>query len=138
MTTRTTMTMSNFGEDEEYFEMYFQDMLDSGSLEVIENLGKEEPFYRVTEKCKELFPKIYEAHRSTVSNTAFSLWQKGLIEIDIDQNQECINFTNANYRNFIEFDDYLSDDEFTFMNVLMAKVVNHFESLGDVFKPFTL
>jgi hypothetical protein len=66
----------------------FQHLLDTGAIELTGMSPSGEPTFRVTEKCREVFPEFYEQHKSSISAIAYDLWAMGLVEIRFDDEDE--------------------------------------------------
>lgn len=73
----------------EYFEedadKIIEDFIERGLIEVhgIDSYTGDIT-YIITEKCKQEYPELFEEHFSFVNEMAFSLWQKGYIEMKFD------------------------------------------------------
>lgn len=71
--------------DENEIDKVIANFLERGLIEIhgVESLTGEIT-YRITEKCKEEYPELFEEHFSFVNEMAFILWQKGYIEMKFD------------------------------------------------------
>ena len=77
-----------------------------------------EATYKVTERCREFFPEIFEMHQSDVNSTAFELWQLGVIDIMFTESSESISVSPANYARLREVSHLLDDDQLAFLRAL--------------------
>ena len=73
--------------------------------------------YRVTEKLKEVFPAMYDELSEQIYKDTMSLWQKGLLSMDVTSDNPLVSPTEAaldraNWTN-------LSDGEYSTMNTIM-------------------
>ena len=60
-------------------------LLEIGAIEVMGYDEMSDQFtYNLTQKCKELFPELWEEHFKMVNEIAFNLWNKGLVEMAFD------------------------------------------------------
>lgn len=71
---------------EEDIDRIISDFIERGLIEVhgVDSTG--EITYKMTEKCKEEYPELFEEHFSFVNQMAFDLWQNGYIEMKFDEN----------------------------------------------------
>lgn len=77
-----------------------------------------EATYKVTEKCKDFFPELFEMHQADVNSTAFELWQLGVIDIIFTEKDESITVSPANYARLLEISDTLTDEQMAFLRAL--------------------
>ena len=69
-------------ENEERIDRLFNYLVEEGALELISiDPESEEPLYRITPKCQEILPELYEEFQSEMNQTIFDLWQFGVIDI---------------------------------------------------------
>jgi hypothetical protein len=77
--------------DEEYEDSDVNKLINfltnEGAIEVVGVDETGDFIYNLTFKCKELFPEFFEEHFSHVNTLAFSLWQKGIIEMKFDEDK---------------------------------------------------
>lgn len=77
-----------------------------------------EATYRITERCREYFPELFEMHQSEVNSTAFELWQLGVIDIMFTDKSESITISPANYARLLEISETLTDEQVAFIRAL--------------------
>jgi hypothetical protein len=87
-------------EDEDVHEV-FMFMLQNGYMEVIGMDYNGEPLYRMTQKMIRDFPDLFDAHLSVTNEVIFSLWQKGLLEMNMNNEGDWVvvpTYSTFNYR----------------------------------------
>mgnify|MGYP006953505076 FL=1 len=60
-----------------------------------------EPLYRMTQKMIRDFPGLFDAHLSVTNEVIFSLWQKGLLEMNMNNEGDWVvvpTYSTFNYR----------------------------------------
>ena len=62
--------------------------LEIGAVEVSGIQEDGEFLFEITEKAKDLAPELWEAHIEYIDNTILDLYEKGLVEIEYDENLE--------------------------------------------------
>lgn len=93
-------------------------LIETGCL-VFDGLDQNgEATYRITERCREYFPELFEMHQSDVNSTAFELWQLGVIDIMFTENSESISVSPANYARLLEVSETLTDEQMAFLRAL--------------------
>lgn len=77
-------------EEEERIDQLFNYLVEEGALELISiDPTSQEPLYRITPKCQEILPELYEEFQSETNETIFDLWQLGIVDMMFgDSNQE--------------------------------------------------
>ena len=88
----------NFDEEQRAKEL-IEMMLELGALEILGSDKKSESFtYSITPKMKELIPEFFEEHLKFINEIAFTLWNKGYVEIYFEESgplvmlKESINY----------------------------------------------
>lgn len=107
-------------EEEQVVEEVFRVLLETECLVILRYDDSGEPVYRVTEKCRDLFPEFYAAHKAEINQTANELWQKGVISINFTDDSESIMVTPANYAELKRVYKDLTDEQIDFMNALRS------------------
>lgn len=107
-------------EEEDKSEYLFELLLEVGAVEFYGiDPATEEPIYRITDLCEQLFPELWESQKQHVGEMASSLWQKGLVEINLTDLSETVYFREHNYNKYLELKDSLSVEEKSFMQVFL-------------------
>lgn len=72
-------------EYEEEMDKVIADFIERGLIEIhgVDSVTGDIT-YRLTEKCKEEYPELFQEHFSFVNELAFGLWQEGYIEMKFD------------------------------------------------------
>lgn len=75
-------------EESEYINDKMSYYLEIGAIE-LEGVDEDgEIIYQVMEKAKEIAPELWAAHEDYVNESVLDLYQRGLIEIEYDENLE--------------------------------------------------
>jgi hypothetical protein len=116
------MSEDDNNEREEEVDGMIEFLIESGALELTSIDKNGDPVYRITSICKDLFPDLYYEHMKNADDTAFALWQKGLLEISFaEDNTNYITMSAENYLRYLDIADQLSEDEESLMFVLINK-----------------
>ena len=116
------MSEDDNNEPDEEVEDMIDFLITSGALELTSIDKNGDPVYRITSICKDLFPDLYYEHMKNADDTAFALWQKGLLEISFaEDNTNYITMSAENYLRYLDIADQLSEDEESLMFVLINK-----------------
>jgi hypothetical protein len=116
------MSEDGNNEREEEVDGMIEFLIESGALELTSIDKNGDPVYRITSICKDLFPDLYYEHMKNADDTAFALWQKGLLEISFaEDNTNYITMSAENYLRYLDIADQLSEDEESLMFVLINK-----------------
>lgn len=112
--------MADEQEDKDRLDYFFNLLLEMGAIEFY-GISAEtgESVYRVTEDCEELFPELWKMQIEHIGETAYKLWQKGLIELNITATGETVYFREHNYLKYLEIADTLDDEEKHFIEVFL-------------------
>ena len=113
---------NNDNEPDEEVEDMIDFLIEAGALELTSIDKNGDPVYRITSICRDLFPDLYYEHMKNADDTAFALWQKGLLEISFaDDGTNYITMSAENYLRYLDIADQLSEDEESLMFVLINK-----------------
>jgi hypothetical protein len=105
-------------DEEEYIEAFIEYLIFEGALEYIGIDHNDEPIYTVTKKCQEILPELYEEHIQKTDDATFSLWQKGLVEIEFTENEQFVSLTKNSAELYLENKQSLSSDEMEVLFIL--------------------
>lgn len=119
--------MMDQNNDDSRVDGIFQYLIDTGAIELRGMSPSGEPTFRVTEKCRDIFPEFYEQHKLSIKNVSYELWQMGLVEIRFDEKDEedKISFTKENYEKLQEVYEDLTVEQVEFLQLLGAPVEYH-------------
>jgi hypothetical protein len=107
--------------EEEKISEIFGVLEETGAIEWIGLDQEGEPVYRITEKCKDVFPEFYAMYRQEVNQTANDLWQLGLVDITFNTDQSVsIRFTSENYSRYRQLKDTLTDEQRIFLEAVIG------------------
>jgi hypothetical protein len=99
-------------------------LIEIGAMEIMGYDSVSDQFtYKVTSKCKEIYPELYYAHYEAVGEMASSLWMQDIIDIVFTEGQTIIGVTPEQVEFIKETINTFSDDERFFLEVLL----NHYE-----------
>jgi hypothetical protein len=62
--------------------------IEIGAIEIAGVDKDGEILFSITEKAKEIAPELWESHQEHIDNTLIDLYEKGLIEVEYDENLE--------------------------------------------------
>jgi len=99
----------------------FQILINTGSLVIMGYDHQDEPIYRFTEKCKEVFPELYDMHQAEVNNTANELWQMGLISINFTETEMTVQISRDNFNNIRNHTGELTEEQLSFLHSLVVR-----------------
>jgi DNA-binding PadR family transcriptional regulator len=101
--------------DERDIDILMNELLEKGLIEIYGIESETEEFtYRITEKCKEEFPELFQEHFSFINSLAFKLWTSGYIEMQFDEDgSPMVMLKDLDYYN--EIFPKVSQEERTFL-----------------------
>jgi hypothetical protein len=108
-------------EDEDIQEIFIF-MLQNGYMEVIGVDSFGEPLYKMTHKMIRDFPDLFDAHLEATNEVIFGLWQKGLLEMNMNNDGEWIVVTTYSTFNYKDMDVDLDQEE-----ILMLEEISRIE-----------
>ena len=112
--------MSNEEFDEELTEI-IEELLELGALEVLGYDSVSDAFtYKITEKCKEYYPELYQAHYEMVNEVAQKLWMEDIIDIIFTQGQTIVGITEQQMKHVRENILTFAEEERLFLESILA------------------
>jgi hypothetical protein len=108
-------------EDEDIQEI-FMFMLENGYMEEIGIDITGEPVYRMTPKMIRDFPDLFDAHLSATNEVIFNLWQKGMLEMNMNNEGEWVVVPTYSTFNYMDMNVDLDQEE-----VLMLEEIARIE-----------
>lgn len=106
--------MENFDDDDvsyEDIEYIFMFMLENGYMEEVGLDSSGEPIYRMTPLMYQDFPDLFDQHMQATNEVIFSLWQKNMLEMNMDSNGEWTVIPTDNTLNYKNVDVELEEEE---------------------------
>ena len=100
----------------------FMFMLENGYMEEIGIDITGEPVYRMTPKMIRDFPDLFDAHLSATNEVIFNLWQKGLLEMNMNNEGEWVVVPTYSTFNYMDMNVDLDQEE-----VLMLEEIARIE-----------
>jgi hypothetical protein len=97
-------------EDEDIQEI-FMFMLENGYMEEIGIDITGEPVYRMTPKMIRDFPDLFDAHLSATNEVIFNLWQKGMLEMNMNNEGEWVVVPTYSTFNYMDMNVDLDQEE---------------------------
>jgi hypothetical protein len=107
-------------DNQELSEM-IEYLIEIGAMEIMGYDSISDQFtYKVTSKCKELYPELYYAHYEAVGELASSLWMQDVIDIVFTEGQTIVGVTPEQVKSIKENINNFTDDERFFLETLLA------------------
>jgi hypothetical protein len=97
-------------EDDDIQEI-FMFMLENGYMEEIGIDITGEPVYRMTPKMIRDFPDLFDAHLSATNEVIFNLWQKGMLEMNMNNEGEWVVVPTYSTFNYMDMNVDLDQEE---------------------------
>jgi hypothetical protein len=113
-------------DQEARIDALFNHLVDEGALELISiDPDSHEPLYRVTPKCKEILPVLYEEFRNDLSDIIFDLWQRGIVEVrfGVDSDSDKVRLSVEGLKKFWDTYEELSDDQVRFVKRMIDDIL---------------
>jgi len=94
-------------------------LLEQGAIEIVGfDSRTEQVTYRITEKCLEIMPELFEEHFAFINELAFSLWNKGYIEMKFDEEgRPAVMLKDIDYKKDV-FPNLNEDETFFIENMI--------------------
>ena len=106
--------------NQELSEM-IEHLIEIGAMEIMGYDSISDQFtYKVTSKCKEIYPELYYAHYEAVGEMASQLWMKDVIDIVFTEGQTIVGVTPEQIKSIKENIGTFSDDERFFLELLLT------------------
>lgn len=99
----------------------FEVLLETESIVIMGYDHQGDAIYRFTEKCKDIFPELYDMHLSEVNKTANELWQMGVISLNFTDDDMTVSIDQNNYRNLKEIAHMLTEEQADFLEALAIR-----------------
>lgn len=109
-------------EQERRLDVMFDYLVEEGALELLSiDPVTEEPLYRVTQKCKEIFPEMYYGFKEEMDNAIFDLWQREILEFKFgaESDTDSVRMTGKGYLNYRDQADQLTEEQRRFIGGLI-------------------
>jgi hypothetical protein len=109
--------------EQELSEM-IEHLIELGAMEIMGYDSISDNFtYRITSKCKEIYPELYYAHYEAVGELAQSLWMQDIIDIIFTEGQTIVGVTQEQVDFIKETINTFTDDERFFLET----IINHYD-----------
>lgn len=96
-------------------------LIEIGAMEIMGYDSISDQFtYKVTSKCKELYPELYYAHYEAIGEMAQQLWMKDVLDIVFTEGQTIVAATPEQLKFIKENIDTFTEDEKFFLEVLLT------------------
>lgn len=107
--------------EEQKISEIFAVLEETGAIELVGLDPSGEPVYRITDKCKDVFPEFYEMYRQEMSQTCFDLWSMGVVNVVFNTDTSIsVFFTADNYAKYREVKGSLSEQEVLFLEAVVG------------------
>ena len=106
--------------DEELTET-IEHLIDVGALEILGYDSVSDAFtYKITEKCREIYPELYYTHYEMVNEVAQKLWMEDIIDIIFTQGQTIVGLTPEQFKYVKENVNTFKEEERLFLESILA------------------
>ncbi len=106
--------------DEELTET-IEHLLDVGALEILGYDSVSNSFtYKITDKCKEIYPELYYTHYEMVNEVAQDLWMRDIIDIIFTQGQTIVGLTPEQFKYVRENINTFEEEERLFLESILS------------------
>jgi hypothetical protein len=96
-------------------------LIDLGAMEIMGYDSTSDQFtYRITEKCKEIYPELYYSHYEAVGEIAQSLWMQDIIDIVFTEGQTIVAVTPEQIEFIKETINTFTEDERLFLETILS------------------
>lgn len=114
--------------EEEKISEIFGVLEETGAIELLGLNDDGEPVYRITEKCKDVFPEFYDMYRQEISDTAAYLWKLGIVEVRFNPDTSVsIYFTASNYTNYKKHKADLTEEHIFFLDAVIGSSLRNLD-----------
>ncbi len=106
--------------DEELTET-IEHLLDVGALEILGYDSVSNSFtYKITDKCKEIYPELYYTHYEMVNEVAQDLWMRDIIDIIFTHGQTIVGLTPEQFKYVRENINTFEEEERLFLESILS------------------
>ena len=102
----------------------FEFMLENGYIEIVTVDKTGEFVYKMTPRMINDFPEIFEEHMELTNELVFSAWQKGFLEMTMDDSANWTIIPSEKTAKYKEYEDELTNEEYLLLweiNEMMKK-----------------
>jgi len=97
-------------------------LIELGAMEIMGYDSVSDQFtYKVTPKCKEIYPELYYAHYEAVGEIASSLWMQDVIDIVFTEGATIVGVTPEQIDFIKETINTFTDDERFFLETILSQ-----------------
>jgi len=109
---------------EEELSEIIEQLIEIGAMEIMGYDSISDNFtYRITSRCKEIYPELYYAHYEAVGELAQQLWMKDIVDIVFTEGQTIVAVTQEQVDHIKENILSFSEDERLFLET----IINHYD-----------
>ena len=99
-------------------------LIELGAMEIMGYDSISDNFtYRITSKCKDIYPELYYSHYEAVGELAQSLWMQDVIDIIFTEGQTVVAVTQEQVDFIKETINTFTEDERLFLET----IINHYD-----------
>jgi hypothetical protein len=96
-------------------------LIELGAMEIMGYDSVSDNFtYRITSKCKEIYPELYYSHYEAVGELAQSLWMQDIIDIVFTEGETIVGVTQEQIDFIKETMNTFTDDERFFLETILS------------------
>lgn len=110
--------------DEELTDL-IEFLLEEGALEIFGYDSVSDSFtYKITDKCQEIYPELYNTHFEMVNEVAQKLWMDNVIDIIFTQGEAIVAVTKEQFDHIKENINTFEEEERLFLETLLTHYQN--------------
>ena len=115
--------MTDSFDEEQRAKKLIEMMIEIGALEILGYDKKSDSFtYSITPKMKELIPEFFEEHLKFINEIAFTLWNKGYVEIYFEESGPLVMLKEG--IDYLSIMDRLEHEERLFIESMLSAYNN--------------
>ena len=99
-------------------------LIEIGAMEIMGYDSVSDNFtYRITSKCKDIYPELYYAHYEAVGDLAQQLWMKDIVDIVFTEGQTIVAVTQEQV-------DYIKENILSFTEderLFLETIISHYD-----------
>jgi hypothetical protein len=97
-------------------------LIEIGAMEIMGYDSVSDQFtYKITSKCRDLYPELYYAHYEAIGEMAQSLWMQDVLDIVFTEGQTIVAVTPEQVSYIKDNINTFTDDERFFLETLLSR-----------------
>lgn len=95
-------------------------LVEAGAMEILGYDSISDQFtYKITEKCKEIYPELYYSHFEAVGEIARKLWMDDIVDIVFSDGETVVGITDLQYKHIKDNILTFEEDERLFLESIL-------------------